>query len=230
MNQRTRIRLYAALCAAALLGLVAQELDFRPTIQLRQDIVILSDGVADAEMLAMLQEFLHRRFGLPVRVEENSLDLSSASRPKRHQWELRELVRTVHDRVRGDGRCILLTDKDTFTEGLNWSTGMARCSGTTAVVSICRLNPAFWNDPYDRAWHYKRVRKLVLHELGHTFGERDHCGDWACAVHGSGSIGEIDKTGDDYCKRCNALAIAAIADILGGRGTARPTSEPVNRD
>lgn len=201
------------MCVAALTLLAAQEMDFGPTVNLQRDIVILNDGIADEEMLAMLKEFLHRRFGLPVRVEKNFLDLPAAARPERCQWELRELVKTVCDRVRGEGRCILLTTKDTFTQGLNWSTGMARCSGTTAVVSICRLSPAFWDDAYDRAWHYKRVRKIVMHELGHTFGEHDHCGDWACAVHGSGSIGEIDKTGDDYCKHCDALASAAIAGI-----------------
>ncbi|MCX6898674.1 MAG: hypothetical protein NT105_08250 [Verrucomicrobia bacterium] len=75
--------------------------------------------------------------------------------------------------------------------------------------------PAFWGEVYDRARHYKRVRKIIIHELGHTFGQRDHCEDWACAVHGSGSIGEIDKTGEDYCKRCNALAAAAIASVRG---------------
>jgi archaemetzincin len=215
MNSRARIKLYAALCVAALALLAAQEMDFGPTIALHHDILILNDGVADEEMLAMLKEFLHRRFGLPVRVEKNSLALPAAARPERCQWELRELVKAVCDRVQGKGRCVLLTTKDTFTKELNWSTGMARCSGTTAVVSICRLNPAFWDDVYDRAWHYKRVRKIVMHELGHTLGEHDHCADWACAVHGSGSIDEIDQAGDDYCEDCNALAIAAIAGIRG---------------
>ena len=215
MSQQSRIRLYAVLCVAALLGLAAQEVEFGPTINLQRDIVILSDGVADEEMLAMLKEFLHRRFSLPVRVEKNPVDLSAASRPKRDQWELRELLTAVLGRVRGDARCILLTNKDTFTRDMNWSTGIARCNGTTAVVSVCRLDPAFWGEVYDRVRHYKRVRKLVLHELGHTFGEVGHCEDWACAVHGSGSIGEIDKTGEDYCKHCNALADAVIARVRG---------------
>ena len=223
MIQRTRIKLYAALCVTALLALAAQDLDFGPTVNLQSDIVILNDGVADEDMLAMLKEFLHRRFGLPVRVEKNPVALPAAARPDRHQWELRELLKAVCDRVRGEGRCVLLTTKDTFTKGLNWSTGMARCSGTTAVVSVCRLNPAFWDEPYDREWHYKRVRKLVLHELGHTFGEHNHCENWSCAVHGSGSIVELDKTGDDYCKRCDTLASTALAGIRGERKSARET-------
>jgi len=215
MSRRTRINLYAALCAAGLLALAAQEMEFGPTIHLQRDIVILNDGVADEGMLAMLKEFLHRRFSLPVRVEKNFVDLSAASRPKRHQWELRELLTAVISRVRGEGRCVLLTNKDTFFQDMNWSTGIARCNGTTAVVSVCRLDPAFWGEAYDRARHYKRARKIVLHELGHTFGEVGHCEDWACAVHGSGSIGDIDKTGDDYCQRCNALANSALAAIRG---------------
>ncbi len=221
MSQRTRIKLYVALCAAALMGLAAQEMDFGPTINLQRDIVILNDGIADEEMLAMLKEFLHRRFSLPVRVEKNPVELPAAARPKRHQWELRELLMAVIGRVRGDGRCVLLTHKDTFTLDMNWSTGIARCNGTTAVVSICHLDPAFWGEVLDRAWHYERVRKIVMHELGHTFGQCGHCEDWACAVHGSGSIGDIDKTGDDYCKRCDALANAAIAGIRSEQRTFR---------
>jgi archaemetzincin len=213
MSQQTRIKLYGTLCMAALLVLAAQESDFGPTISLQRNIVILNDGIADEEMLVMLEDFLHRRFNLPVRVEKNPVTLPAAARPKQHQWELRELLKTVVSRVRGEGRCVLLTSKDTFAGDMNWSTGIARCNGTTAVVSVCRLNPVFWGKEYDRAWHYKRVRKIALHELGHTFGQFGHCEDWACAIHGSGSIGEIDKTGDDYCKRCDALAQAALAGI-----------------
>jgi archaemetzincin len=213
MSQQTRIKLYAALCVAALVVLAVEEMDLGPTIRLQRDIVILNDGVTDEELPAMLKEFLHRRFGLPVRVEKNPVSLPAAAKPERHQWELRELLKTVISRVRGDGRCILLTNKDTFTQDMNWSTGIARCNGTTAVVSICRLDPTFWGEPYDRARHHRRARKIALHELGHTFGELGHCEDWACAVHGSGSIGEIDKTGDDYCKHCDALATTAIAAI-----------------
>lgn len=104
---------------------------------------------------------------------------------------------------------------------MNWSTGIARCNGTTAVISIYRLDPAFWGKALDRVWYYKRVRKIVIHELGHTFGQRDHCEDWACAVHGSGSIVEIDKTGEGYCKRCDALANAANAGIRSEQRTFR---------
>ena len=221
MNRRTRIKLYAVLCLTGLFALAAQEMDFGPTINLHRDIVILNDGVTDEEMLVMLQDFLHRRFSLPVRVEQNPVALPAPARPRKPQWDLKQLLEAVICRVRGEGRCLLLTSKDTYTQTMNWSTGIARCNGTTAVVSACRLNPSFWGDAYDRAWHYKRVRKIVLHELGHTFGQSDHCGDWACAIHGSGSIGEIDQTGEDYCPRCKALANAAIVVIHGETSVTR---------
>ncbi len=210
---------------AGLLALAARELDFGPTVQLHGDIVILNDGITDPEMPVMLQDFLHRRFNVPVRVEKNPVRLPAPARPGKPQWDLKELLEAVVGRVRGEGRCVLLTAKDTYTGDMNWSTGMARCNGTTAVVSICRLNPSFWGYAYDRAWHYKRVRKIALHELGHTFGQYDHCGDWACAIHGSGSIDEIDQTGGDYCPRCNALANAALAALRGEAKVARQARE-----
>lgn len=216
MNGQSLVKVWVALSVGtALLGLAAQKMTAEKKVILNRDIVILNDGVDDTKMLGMLKAFLTKRFGLPVRVEKNFVDFSAAYVPHRKQWDYRVMLEAVHRRVRGIGRCILLTNKDTFGEGLNWSTGISYCNGTTAVVSVCRLNPTFWGDRYDYALHYRRVRKIVLHELGHTFGRASHCDNWDCAVHGSNSIGEIDMTGDDYCARCDALARAAIATIRG---------------
>ena len=215
MTRQSLMKASALSAWALVLGWLALHVDLKPKVQLHRDIVILNDGVNDDGMLAMLQTFLAQRFGLPVRIERNFVDLSAALRPARRQWDYSLMLAAVFERVRGTGRCVLLTGKDTFGFGLNWSTGIARCNGTTAVVSVCRLNPAFWGDAEDRPLHHKRARKIVLHELGHTFGRLDHCDDWNCAIHGSNSIGDIDRTGENYCPRCDALARAPIAAIRG---------------
>ncbi|MBM3890367.1 MAG: hypothetical protein FJ388_14740 [Verrucomicrobia bacterium] len=216
MTRQFLIKAAAVGAWAVALGWLALQADLSPKLQLQRDIVILNDGVNDDGMLGMLQTFLTKRFGLPVRIRTNFVDLSAAHRPERRQWDYSVMLAAVLDRVRGTGRCVLLTGKDTFGSGLNWSTGIARCNGTTAVVSVCRLNPAFWGEAEDRGLHHKRARKIVLHELGHTFGRSNHCHDWNCVLHGSNSIGEIDQTGEDYCARCDAIARAVIAVIRKG--------------
>jgi archaemetzincin len=183
------------------------------TVTLRRDVVILNDGVEDENLLTMLREFLGKKLGWAVRVEKNFVDLSTAYVPSRKQWNYSTMLAAVHQRVRGVGRCVLLTSKDTFGGQLRWSTGVAYHHGTTAVVSVCRLNPVFWGEAPNTDLHYRRTRKITLHELGHTFGRSAHCDDWDCAVHGSNSIHDIDRTGEDYCSDCADLSRKALAAI-----------------
>ena len=212
----TLLKASAACGLVALATLLARHVE-GPVIELRREIVLLVDG-ADADLVAMLTGFLDQRFGLPVRVMDNFVDLSAASRPQRRQWDHSVLLQDVDLRVHGIGRCVLLTGKDTFgVDRTNWSTGIAFNSGSTAVVSVCRLSPTFWGDAFDRALHERRVRKIVLHELGHSFGQSGHCEDWRCVIHRSDNLAQIDKTGDEYCARCDALVRGAVAAIRGAR-------------
>lgn len=204
------------LSAGSVLFVVMTAQQANPTITLEREIVILNDGVNE-KLLTMLQEFLHRKFELPVRVETNFIDLSAAYETDRKQWNYSVMLAAVKKRVHGVGRCVLLTSKDTFGGPLRWSTGVATINGTSAVVSTCRLNPEFWHGTADADLHERRVRKITLHELGHTFGRSAHCENWDCAVHGSNSIGDIDRTGDDYCGECAELARTALAGVRGER-------------
>lgn len=175
-------------------------------VTLNRDLVILNDGVGNEEV-TMLQGFLKQRLGVPVRVEKNFIDLSSARHKDRGQYDYSVMLDALRHVVRGDeGRVILLTSKDTFGNGLNWSTGVSYCNSTVSVVSVCRLNPSFWREaPNKKLWH-ERIRKIALHELGHTFGRAEHCVNWRCAIHGSNSIEDIDRTGKDYCPDCAKMA------------------------
>jgi archaemetzincin len=167
-------------------------------------------------MVQRLAQTLSDKFGLPVAIRPNFIDLSAAHRPSRRQYDYSVLLAAVHRRVRGTrGRVVLLTAKDTFGGDLNWSTGIAYCSGLSAVVSVCRLNPTFWGESADQKKWEERVRKILLHELGHTFGRTGHCSHWNCCLHGSNSIADIDRTGRDYCPACARLARTAVAGIKG---------------
>jgi len=183
-------------------------------IELNHNLILLNDGVTDGAMVRRLAQFLAKKLGLPVVVQANFVDLSAAARPRRRQFDYGVLLAAVHRCVQGSqGRVVLLTAKDTFGEGLNWSTGVSYWNGTTAVVSVCRLNPTFWDGEADQQLWERRVRKILLHELGHTFGRLEHCPHWNCCLHGSNSIADIDRTGADYCADCAQLVKKALAGI-----------------
>ncbi len=199
----------AAMFVTTALAIAARSLD--PTIPLEGGVVILDD-VGDPALVTNVKEFLAKRFDVAVQVRRNPVDLASAWRPGVGKWDHGTMMQDVELRLRWPGRALLLTDRDTYGSGRsNWSSGISMPNGVTSVVSIFRLRPQFWGDPDDRTVLERRVRKIVLHELGHTFGKIEHCDDWSCVIHRSDSIADIDRTGDDYCARCNALAVASLA-------------------
>lgn len=178
-----------------------------------RQVILLDDGVKP-EVLAAVKARVEEVVGLRVRVQPNLIDLSRALVPDREQYDLSRMLGIVALHLEGaDGRVLLLTPKDTFGEGLNWSTGRSYVGGPIALVSTHRLDPAFWGAAPDAALEARRACKIALHELGHTFGRNEHCPRWECCLQGSGSIDEIDRTGDDYCADCRALKDNAVSRL-----------------
>lgn len=193
-------------------------------IALAGDIVIIDEAPEHDWLAPRLEDHLERRFGLPVRIEKRALDASRAYHADRGQWDGPSLARLWSGVVaRGQGRIVVLTDKDIFAEGLNWTTGCAMCHGRVALVSICRLRPAFWGRPRDDDLLVRRMTNIAMHELGHTWGKARHCTN-RCVLGGANSVAEIDALPLDYCPSCNRLAEEAVAALKAGvsAGHGRP--------
>jgi len=80
-------------------------------------------------------------------------------------------------------------------DGHGFIFGEARSPGPSGVVSTFRLTssqPSLFNS---------RVKKEVVHELGHMLG-LEHCADSQCVMHQSEIASDIDTKSDDYCNRC----------------------------
>lgn len=92
---------------------------------------------------------------------------------------------------------LLLTDRDLEKEGCDSLFGYSLPRQQIAIVSYARLgrNP-------------RRVRNVILHELGHLNGYR-HCSDSSCLMHPSASPGEIDGRSDDACPKHGRSRILA---------------------
>jgi archaemetzincin len=74
--------------------------------------------------------------------------------------------------------------------------GLGYIGGNTSVVSDYRLQSA------DRALFDNRLKKVILHELGHNLG-LSHCAVDSCLMsETNGDIVKLNKTGGNYCKKC----------------------------
>ena len=74
--------------------------------------------------------------------------------------------------------------------------GLGYIGGNTSVVSDYRLQSD------DRALFDNRLKKVILHELGHNLG-LSHCAVDSCLMsETNGDIVKLNKTGGNYCKKC----------------------------
>jgi hypothetical protein len=80
-----------------------------------------------------------------------------------------------------------------------------------AVLSLARLRQEFYGLPPNRPLFLMRIRKEVLHELGHTAG-LTHCDDRLCTMALSTNIQQLDAKGSDFCDGCSVLLREGIAD------------------
>jgi archaemetzincin len=79
--------------------------------------------------------------------------------------------------------------------------GRARQGGRACLVSLARLEPAFYGLPPDSNLVTDRAVAEMLHELGHVAG-LGHCRDFACLMHFAASVETIDVRGPGFCAAC----------------------------
>jgi len=99
-------------------------------------------------------------------------------------------------------RRLVVTTGDLFVPVLTFVFGEAQLGGSSAIVSLCRLDEAFYGLPRRQKLLAERLLTEALHELGHTFGLR-HCDDWECVMASSHSVERIDLK-HSYCDDCRA--------------------------
>lgn len=74
--------------------------------------------------------------------------------------------------------------------------GLAYCPGKSCLVSGFRLKHK------NKAVHFDRFKKVVIHELGHNFG-LPHCPNKKCVMTDAvESIKTIDNARPDLCRAC----------------------------
>jgi len=96
---------------------------------------------------------------------------------------------------------LMITDSDLYYAGLNFIFGLEEPVISSAIVSIARLRPEFYDQRPDQNLLKERTVKEVIHELGHYLG-LDHCNNSLCVMCFSPSVFDVDKKEKEFCDNC----------------------------
>jgi archaemetzincin len=81
--------------------------------------------------------------------------------------------------------------------------GRARRHGRAALVSLRRLDPAFYGLPADADLTIRRAVTEIRHELGHVAGLA-HCRAIECVMGFAPNVEALDRRGRGFCPACMA--------------------------
>ena len=142
-------------------------------------------------------------FDAEVSVHEGQSIPGSAYDEGRDQYRAEEFIELA-SRI-GDGeKNIAVTTEDLYYRRRNYVFGLAYLDGKASVVSTYRLQTSsdggFSNMSASEIFS-DRVRKEVVHEIGHTLG-LEHCDNHRCVMNFSPTVREVDRKEETLCGTC----------------------------
>lgn len=172
----------------------------------KKSILLVSHGQFEDSFIETIAEDVAREFIAEVKTEEYHADLNAFYAPTRRQYDANKLIRFLEEQSQTKAlKTICLCKVDLFIPILTFIFGQAVYNGKTGIASVYRLK----NEPYgmksDEDLVLDRFRKVVIHELGHTFG-LIHCQVPSCVMRSSTYVEDLDQKKVHLCNHCrNAI-------------------------
>ncbi len=169
----------------------------------KQKILLISCGHFEKEVLDCLVQDIEHEFGFSVSYKECCLEMSGYYHPSRRQYNANDILKaTAEASEAGFVKTIGLFRVDLFIPILTYIFGQAFLGGDTAIVSLFRLRNELYGLEPNRNLMIERFRKVVLHELGHSFG-LIHCLNPVCIMRSSTYVEDIDQKKNVFCSACH---------------------------
>lgn len=141
-----------------------------------------------AEVLGRMARFAEAYFGVSAKVLDPIPLLEEARSERRDQYDATRLIGYLSERVPDDALVFIgITEKDLYSEGLNFVFGEASLHWRCGVYSLVR-----YENKGDLSLFTRRSLKLLAHESGHILSI-PHCVAYECVMEGANTLQEHDR-------------------------------------
>ena len=170
-------------------------------------------GDAEPDVLESICPALHEVFGVAVRVRGTPFPIDPFYNGQRGQYNSTDILHQLSNCLSlppadtdfhptNDVCVIGITRRDLFIPILTYVFGEAALNGDVAVVSYHRFRNELYGLSPNKQLVIERLRKVAIHELGHTLG-LVHCTLQYCVMHAASYVEELDLKGHQFCPSCS---------------------------
>jgi len=171
-----------------------------------QELALVPLDVVDPEILRHLSTAIAKALTLPVKILPPKPLPVHTYHVTRNQYYSTQLLEYLLECANHDGlfRVLGITAADLYIPIFTFVFGEAQLDGKAALISTFRPRGEASRVRAPHSVLLKRLLKLSLHELGHTFS-LPHCRQEGCLMGFAANLEQLDKKNVEFCEYCRIM-------------------------